>query len=261
MRSVSQYYNSSSINPFTHQNNKYLVWARVSDKSLHREWLKPSEYRNFDLYLEYYGETPNRFKEDCDFYTQAKDLKWPRLYEVMKQWGESILQYDAIWLPDDDISTDSVTINKMFYYFEWFKLSLAQPALTKNSYYSHDITLRNTDYLLRYTNYVEPMAPIFTRDTLKLCWQTFNKSKSGWALDFIWPKLLGYPEDKIAIIDKTPVTHTRPVGGGTLYKDIGHSPWDDLNKICYEYNVKPFDFKTYGGIKGKSETFDFYSKY
>lgn len=243
------------IKPFFNKGDKrFLVMARVGDSSLHKEWLEPSQYKNFDLFLEYYGNGSNDYKNDCEFYSEGKESKWPRLFKIIEAYGEHIFKYDAIWIPDDDISTNCSTINEMFDFFTKNNLSLAQPALTRDSYYSHEITRECSGSILRYTNFVEVMAPIFSREALQICWRPFIKSKSGWGLDSLWPKLLGYPTDKIAIIDQIPVKHTRPVGKGTLYTDIQYSfqtATEELKRICMEYGVTEFDFKTYGQIRNE----------
>lgn len=247
--------NGNFIKPIKFKgNNRFLVMARVADKSLHKEWLKPEEDRYFDLYLEYYGDGSNDYRDDCDFYSEAKDTKWPRLHEVFKEYKDEILKYDAVWIPDDDISTNCSTIKTLFETFMEYKLLLAQPALTKDSYYSHKITLRRSKYFLRYTQFVEVMVPIFSREGLEMCWESFGKSRSGWGLDSIWPKLLGHPEKKLAIIDQYPVKHTRKVGKGSLYKDIGCSPYEELDRICEEYGVElQFDYTQYGSIKNSEQ--------
>lgn len=243
------------IKPIHYTGDKrFLVMARVGDSSLHKEWLEPIEHKNFDLYLEYFGDGHNDYKNDCESYAEAKETKWPRFYEVIKEYGDEIFKYDAIWMPDDDISTNCSTINKMFNIFMEYNLSLAQPALTKDSYYSHKITRRKSKYFLRYTKFVEVMVPIFSREALQLCWDSFQKSKSGWGLDSIWPKLLGFPDDKMAIIDEIRVKHTRPVGGGTLYQDIQCSAYEELDRICDEYGLtEQYDFNVYGKIRNEEE--------
>jgi hypothetical protein len=97
---------------------------------------------------------------------------------------------------------------------------LAQPALMPDSFYLWPVTVKHFKYNLRYTKFVETMVPIFSPEALRICLSTFNKNISGWGLDFIWPKLLGYPKKKIAVLDITPVRHTRRHGGGDLYKNI-----------------------------------------
>ncbi|OIJ10774.1 hypothetical protein BKP35_13170 [Anaerobacillus arseniciselenatis] len=238
---------------FLKRKNRFLVIARVGDSSLHKEWLIPSKHKNFDLYLEYYGNGNNNFRSDCDYYGEAKDVKWPRMYQLMEDWKDRIFEYDAVWFPDDDISTDCFKINEMFHLFVDNNLSLAQPALTHDSHWSHYVTLLNDKAVLRYTNFVEVMAPIFSKEALQLLWTTFKKCRSGWGLDSVWPKILGYPHNKVAIIDKTPVKHTRPIGGGSLYKEINCSPEEERSKIEAEYGVtNAYDFKTYGVVWRKS---------
>ncbi|MDQ0246213.1 hypothetical protein J2S09_003817 [Bacillus fengqiuensis] len=230
--------------------NKFLVLSRVSDDSLHKEWIFPTEDKNFDLFLEYYGDHSNRYAEDCQYYSECKTGSlFPRMYEIIKN-NPIVFDYDAICIACDDISTNATNINKMFNIFMGNNLWLAQPALTRDSYYSHGITLQEQGNILRYTNFVESMMPIFTPAALSVCWNSFGKSQSGWGLDLIWPKLLGYPMNKIGIIDETPVKHSRPVGGGTLYKDVDESQHEDLVRICQEYKLtNPFDFKTFGTVK------------
>lgn len=243
--------NTKMIKPIHFTGNKrFLVMARVGDHSLHKEWLIPNEYKNFDLYLEYYGDGSHHYVNDCDFYAEAKKTKWPRFYKLIEEYGDQIFQYDAIWMPDDDISTNCATINKMFNIFMDYHLSLAQPALAEDSYYSHEITIRNNVYFLRYTKFVEVMVPIFSKEALQSCWQSFKLSKTGWGLDSVWPKLLGYPNNQIAIIDEVSVKHTRSLGSGSLYKDSQFSQHQELNDICNMYGVtEPFDFNLYGGIR------------
>lgn len=200
----------------TPKKRRFLVIARVGDDSLHRQWLHPETFRNFDLYISYYGNRSGRFKQDCEYYSETKGPRWPVYKEIVDELGERLYQYDAVWFPADDISTDSYNINKMFHIFTDLKLWLAQPALTEDSYRSWNITIRKADHIVHFTHFVEIMVPLFSPYALQICAPTFDTSFSGWGIDFIWPKLLQYPDNKIAIIDATPVRHTRPVGKGNL---------------------------------------------
>lgn len=235
--------------------NRYLVVARVGDHSLHQEWIHPAEFRNFDLCLSYYGNTPGRYAGDCEIYTEAKGAKWPKLYDLVHSMGDRIFQYDAVWFPDDDIRTHPGNISRMFELFMENKLQLAQPALTANSYFQ--VTVQHIDYKLRYTNFVEIMAPILSRDALRVCYPTFHKSVTGWGMEYVWAKLLGYPDKGMAILDETPVKHTRPPGQGELYENIKKQlkidVWDPKYKDVwneYEIEIKePSEIGYYDGIK------------
>jgi hypothetical protein len=75
---------------------------------------------------------------------------------------------------------------------------------------------------------------------------TFDITESGWGLDILWSKLLGYPTDKIAIIDSVTIEHTSPVG-----KNYGNrfskSPMDELHDVMRKYSVG-FVHKEYSKI-------------
>lgn len=229
--------------------NKFLIVSRAGDTSLHKEWLVPNIERNFDLFLDYYGDQPNMFKEDATYYTASKSIKYNSLFALIENYKSIIFDYKAVWFPDDDLSTNCVNINKMFDLFSSYDLLLAQPALTKDSYFSHPITLRRETTKLRYTNFVEVMAPIFSIEALKMCYLTFPKSVSGWGLDFTWPKILDNPTDKIAILDETPIKHTRPIGVSGWYKSLNISPYQEMYMLAAEYDIKfPYIFNEYGSV-------------
>lgn len=211
---------------------RFLIMARVGDKSLHAEWLKGEE-PTFDLYLSYYGATERRYAGEADYWRERKGPKWPVLDEHLVEDAGILAGYEAVWFPDDDLSVDAAGINRMFSLFVEHRLALAQPALTKDSYFSHECLIQDDACVLRHVNFVEVMAPIFSASALKLLGRTFGQSPSGWGLDHVWPTLLqtADPQAKVAIIDATPVCHTRPVGGELYQKNPNLSGWADLEKI------------------------------
>ncbi|WP_166243648.1 DUF707 domain-containing protein [Paenibacillus turpanensis] len=231
-------------------NWRFLVVSRVGDNSLHRQWIKPASYKNYDLYLEYYGEMPEQYKGESEFYGwEKKGTKWPRMHQIISQMGEAIFEYDAVWFADDDLSTNAYAIQTMFQVFMDNELKLAQPALTQDSYFSHLIAIENENFVLRYTNFVEVMAPIFSREALRECWHSFVKSQSGYGLDYAWPQILQCEKHEIGIIDAAPVKHTRSIGKGDIYKQLTVSPQDEAARLSKEYNVQiPFQYGIYGGV-------------
>lgn len=68
---------------------------------------------------------------------------------------------------------------------------------------------------MRYTNFVELMAPTFATSLLDtLIRDTLTEAYTGWSLDFVWPFLLKYPRDKVAIVDAVCIDHAEePVAG------------------------------------------------
>jgi hypothetical protein len=215
-----------------------LVIVRAGDASLHPQWMLGSR-RDFDLYVSYYGGTAGRWREGADFYEHRPGPKWPCLHALLQQQDWLREEYDAFWFPDDDLSADTDTLNRMFAFFHAHCLSLAQPALTRNSFYTWKSLLQDRDSVMRFTSFVEVMAPLFNRAALNTCWPTFCESRSGWGLDWVWPVLCrGAGEDRLAIIDATPVRHTRPVGG-ELYRNHGDmDPRRDAERLIRKYGLK-----------------------
>lgn len=229
--------------------NRYLVFCRASDNSLHKEWITPKNDKNFDLFIEYYGNEINKYKEDSDYYSHHKEgRKFPRFYEIYQKQKELILEYDAVLLADDDISSNATNFKTMFEVFSKYQLSIAQPALTKDSFIAQQFTKVNLKNILRYTNVVEGMVPILSREALIKCCDTFNKSVSGWGLGWVWPTILGNPKNKIAIIDLTPVKHVRKAGRGDLYHNLNTSPSQEMYQLTRSYGVKPYNVKQFGKI-------------
>lgn len=189
----------------------YLVISTVGDESLHSEWIQNEP--NFDLVLLYYGNNDQIVKEyakQTPYVYMAKGEKYHLLKSLILSSPEFISNYKYIWLPDNDVSISTENINKMFEIADKYNLCLAQPAM--KGHVSHRITLPQPNNLLRYTSFVEVLAPLMNLETLMLCKDTFDENYSGWGYDFLWPYLLDYPKDKIAIIDSVIMTHTKPIG-------------------------------------------------
>src|SRR5690606_29948749 len=98
------------------------------------------------------------------------------------------LQYEAVFMPDDDLLFDPDIINEMFELFKESGAAFGQPALTWDSHMSHFVTLRSRAFLYHYTNFAEVMAPLMTAATLRRKLPYFTVNKSSWGLDYLWAK-------------------------------------------------------------------------
>ena len=65
------------INNIDRPNSRYLVFTSAGGNSNLLYWLKG--YRNFDLWVSYYGDKKNRYKDHSDFYISKKGGKFPGL--------------------------------------------------------------------------------------------------------------------------------------------------------------------------------------
>jgi hypothetical protein len=218
--------------------SRNLVILRAGDGSLHRDWIAGAP-RDFDLFISYYGEVPGRHRADADHYEHRRGAKWPCIAQLLRQNAELVAEYDAVWLPDDDLSADTDTLNRMFAFFHAHRLALAQPALTRDSYFTWSTLLQQPDCHLRYTRFVEVMAPLFSRAALAACEHSFIESRSGWGLDWVWPLLCERAGlDRIAVIDATPVCHTRPVGGELYRNHSDLDPRADAALVIRRYGLQ-----------------------
>jgi hypothetical protein len=237
----------------TTSHRRTLVVLRAGDMSLHSEWLLggPPESRTWDLHLSYFGDRSNPFPDRPADITLSYEpgTKGAGTVSCLDKLGERIASYDWIWLPDDDLSTDLTTLNRFFAIVCEHKLDLAQPALGQGSYVTHDITVQRPHMKLRYTTFVEIMAPCFSTQALKLCRPYLNATASGWGPNHLFPRLLGYPRRKIAIVDETPVVHTRPLGGPniSLTRQLGLSPEKELEDFMSAHQLTR-RFDTWAGI-------------
>ena len=192
-----------------------LVVLRAGRSSLHTGWTRdvdPSE-RNWDLCISWYDRSCRLgIDPDADFEAmQAEDRKYPALWKLFGA-GSAFWRYEHVMFPDDDLRMGWRDINRMFDIVRGNELLLAQPSLLAQSYVLHDLTRQRPDGLLRFTNFVEVMIPVFSREALGVCAPTFGLSPSAFGLDHVWPAMLGMPSARIAIVDGVAVAHTRPMG-------------------------------------------------
>lgn len=194
--------------------NTNLVIVRAGKSSLHPNWLNGP--RNWDLIVSTYDPTAEFSEGDGVLVDLSPGYKWRGLHATITRLKPLIDGYERIWLPDDDIATDAMTINSLFDLHRRFDLELSQPSLTANSYYTHEITMNHPGFFLRFTNFVEVMVPMFSKRLFDLVLPDFASSDSGWGFDNTWQLLTEFP--RVAIFDCLSVHHTRPLGGAN-YKD------------------------------------------
>jgi hypothetical protein len=189
----------------------FLVILRAGDSSLHPNWLTGS--KDWDLAISYYGSNQQKAFPEASYVHRFRGGKWDGLYDFFNSHPDVLNEYDYFWLPDDDILTDTDTINGLFAGMERYHLELAQPSLTINSYFSSLLTVRCRCFLIRYTSFVEIMVPVIARSLLIKIIPYLKGTQSGFGLDYMWHRLASDPTSKVGILDEISVFHTRPVGG------------------------------------------------
>lgn len=178
---------------------------------MHPGWLIGTT-PTWDLAISYFGDDTRKTFDAAAYVHRYKGGKWDGLYHFFAAYPDAVSNYDYFWLPDDDICTNAQTVNDLFRYMAEYKLELAQPALTPDSYFQHPITLANPRFDLRCSTMIEIMAPVLDRRLLALLLPIFSTTKSGFGLDYVWHRLTTDPSRKAAILDRLQVKHTRPIG-------------------------------------------------
>ncbi|MBD8665880.1 glycosyltransferase family 25 protein [Rhizobium sp. CFBP 8752] len=220
----------------------HLVIVRAGQRSLHPGWLNlPYAERSFDLVVSYYDKEAFASHVEQEGVRAHLNLggKWDGLYVALEMLTADLDRYDYVWLPDDDIETNSGSINALFDLMKTHDLSVAQPSLTRNSYYTHFIFLNCPGLQLRRTNYVEIMVPCLSMALLKAVKQHFRGSMSGFGLDYIWCRLPEAGVGRAAILDTVVVRHTRPVGNvlAASMQRSGVSPKDEEARLNSVYGL------------------------
>jgi hypothetical protein len=224
-----------------------LVVMRAGNKALFPDW-KPTANRSWDLAISFYGEGQPEWGQE--YFQPAKGPKWEPVYHWLTANREILARYDYVWFPDDDIMTTWENVNDFFQICHDYDLQLAQPALTPDSFICHTVTEQDPSCLLRFTRFVEGMAPVFRADALRLCLPVMQEeSRFGWGHDWVFPMLLGYPPSKIAIVDACPVKHTRPAGINT---DLGVANFQ-MAQVIFKYGAKFMDHRVRGRILREPE--------
>jgi hypothetical protein len=191
---------------------RFLVVVRAGDRSLHPQWLAQAETRNWDLIVHYNGDDPQRYPTSGDgmLRIDSKGPKWPALHALLNHTRDAWREYDYIWIPDEDLAARGEDINRMFDLMAALGIELAQPSLSWESHASPVLTLHNPNFALRFSSFVEPTAPCFSRALLERVLPTFGETSIGVGLGYVWPRFLQNAATQCAILDRIQVTHTRP---------------------------------------------------
>jgi hypothetical protein len=92
---------------------------------------------------------------------------------------------------------------------------------------------------------------------LELTLPVFSESASGYGFEFLWTRLLVEHDMKLPMIfDGTPITHTRPIGGGDRGIGDDVKPFDEMRALFKKYNVTDERKVTLAGVLTSGEVLD-----
>ena len=236
---------------------KNLVLAAALDVSQVPNWIGSEEDASWDLGVLYYGSNPYFDCPQCITMHRSRGAyKFALLKEFMKTsfWLHNKDKYAAVMFADDDLLMDVHTINIAFHMFTHFKLKLAQQSVCthKNSNTWMPQLHQTPKFALRYTSWVEIMAPIFETSFLNgLVQDTLAGAYSGFGLDSVWPFLLGYPKNQIAILDAVCMGHPKSDPLHLRHREFVElqapiNPWVEEGLTLGKYGVSEESVAAYG---------------
>lgn len=202
-----------------------------------------------------YNHSKTWSEGDCGYdivlidYRIIPTFKYPGIYKHLKD-NPDLLEYDYFWMPDEDVLLSTSGINELFGKTRQLNLDLSQPSIEKSgkSFPSWDVFTHKAGSDIVYSNFIEITCPCFSRRGLIACIESFPKSKSGWGLDIVWPKLIVDNGANIAIINCIVAKHTRKIRSGGLYgklKEFRILSSTERKRLMREYGIKSIDIKTY----------------
>jgi hypothetical protein len=169
--------------------------------------------------------------QQAEFRFAEKGHKWPCLDRLLPKLPE----YRFYAFIDEDIDASVETLNRLFQVGELFDLSLYQPALTSRSHSNHEFALVAPNSYVRPTTFVEIMVPFFSHEALMKCLPTFALSELGWGLEYLWNEILR--SKGMAIIDRLPVTHIRPVQSARWKNQRGETAEQECARMLDEWKA------------------------
>jgi len=235
-----------------HRSN-YLVYTSVGDHSNIDTWLTGNQ--NFDLWVTYYGNQENRYKDISDHYNIRRGGKFPNLHYVYQKWKNILDQYQAILVMDDDIIINASSISRLFEIREKYDIWVLQPAFDLTSKISHPINRVKPFTFLRYTNFIEVTCPLFRKDKLDTFMKVYDPILVGWGIDwwFLYTIKPEINQNKVAIIDAI-ACHNPPAwekGGKREIdklqgKKAREQKWLEIKK---QYEIQtPKEYLEYGSV-------------
>ncbi len=182
-------------------NKNYIIFTSAGDNSNLHTWLTGKQ--EFDLWVTYYGDTPEKYKDVATYYNARKGGKFPNLHYVYQTWPELLERYEAIMVLDDDIIIDAYKLSALFKIRAQHDLWALQPSYEPLGKNFHPITVSKKMYLLRFTNFIEMGTPLFRKDKLDEFMQVYEPENVDGGIDWWYLNHLRADKykDKFAIID------------------------------------------------------------
>jgi hypothetical protein len=218
-----------------HAMRDYLVFVRAGSNSLHPQMLAEDPDRNWDCCINGWEAPPGSKAED--FGVECFQPGALNKFEAFRDLFGTLanMPYRYVMMIDDDLRFAPGDVSRFFELCERDRLFLSQPAIAWGSNANHLINIRNPVCAIRQVNFVEVMAPCFSREALEVLLPTFLLTRCTWGIDYAWSSLLEC-QNRISIVDAVPMDHTKPMdrAEGPFYRKLrsmGIDPEEELAAV------------------------------
>lgn len=173
---------------------------------------------DFDLFIFDYSGKDNANKLETlqpAFYlsqqTECKGDILEGVYTYLLQ--NKIADFKYIGLLDDDIYISYSDLNKLLFIAAIEALDVFQPSLSHDSYYHHRQFIQKIGNVIIPTNWVEVMAPFYSKEVFFEAGKDFNRSISGTGIDvYLIPTVqVLLDKTKTAVVHAVSMKHCRPI--------------------------------------------------
>jgi hypothetical protein len=207
--------------------------------------------RNFDVAVNYFAppHPDDFFYQGAEFLVSGGFSKFHAAKQVLH--AGLLDKYEGLYFLDDDVELHfdpSIFLE----YCSTKAFAIAQASLTHPSDGAWRITFRHPGFEYRLTNFVEVMAPYFSRDFLMTVVEAFDMSISTYGLDVFWGSQLEAGQNA-AIIDNFQMSHrkTRDLSDGAYYaylKSLGIDYIDEMKNVLTTLGIESYPIRLKGGV-------------
>jgi hypothetical protein len=161
-----------------------------------------------------------------------------------EMWGESLFklfglipaEYEVVLFLNSDIFISYAEINKFFDYADLFALDVSQPALSLNSFYSHQFLLKKTSIDVEPVPFVEVMMPCLSRAVIDEFVRIGLYTISGWGMDeYLFQHIINRlnlrPQ---AVVHAVTALHAKPVESRGMVFSNGMSPQQERERMAIQ---------------------------
>ena len=235
------------------EHRRFLVMIRCGSRPRPSLFSEPLPIgRNFDVAVNYYAP-PN----EKDYFFQNAELIIAgglSKYHAAKQCmhAGALHAYEGVYFLDEDIELH-FNPSEFFEYCTSKNFAIAQAALSHASDGAWRLTYCHPAFEYRLTNFVEVMAPFFSKEFLLTVVEAFDISISTYGLDVFWGTQLEKGQTA-AIVDRFQMTHAkrRDFESGTYYaylKSIGVDCFLELKNVLNQLGLDSYDLRLLGGAE------------